>query len=315
MVSDPNNKLLSLSEAARLVEDGSTICLAGRTGRANHPMAFAYELARQRVKNLTIIAVNNGLSIDLLCGAGCVSRVESSCVGLEEFGLASNFRLGVENGEIEVREYPEDLITPRFYAASHGMPFYPVQGLFGTDILKYNDDIIEGNSPIDGKPFSALPPAKPDWVVMHAPIGDTSGNVVFFLGSGYSSLGELEATRTTRNNIITVEKIVPHDQISKYIPTQFQRGYLPTIPEFRTRAIVEAPYGTHPSSSTGVTEADNDFITMYAAAGRARLKGDPGPWNAFMDKYVYGCETHHDYLNLLGADVLASVRDVGGALI
>ncbi|HAL49231.1 MAG TPA: hypothetical protein DCP37_15895, partial [Dehalococcoidia bacterium] len=74
-------------------------------------------------------------------------------------------------------------------------------------------------------------------------------------------------------------------------------------------------YGTHPSSSTGVTEADNDFITMYAAAGRARLKGDPGPWNAFMDKYVYGCETHHDYLNLLGADVLASVRDVGGALI
>ncbi|HJO83504.1 MAG: CoA-transferase [SAR202 cluster bacterium] len=315
MVSDPNNKSISLAEAARLVEDGSTICLAGRTGRANHPMAFAYELARQKVKNLTVIAVNNGLSIDLLCGAGCVSRVESSCVGLEEFGLASNFRLGVESGEIEVREYPEDLITPRFYAASHGMPFYPVQGLFGTDILRVNEDIVEGSSPISGKPFSALPPAKPDWVVMHAAVGDTRGNAVFFLGSGYSSLGELEATRTTRNNIITVERIVPHEQISKYIPTQFQRSYLPTIPEFRTRAIVEAPYGTHPSSSTGVTEADNEFIGMYAKAGRARLKGDPGAWNDFTDKYVYGCETHEDYLNLVGVGTLASLRDVGGALV
>ena len=65
--------------------------------------------------------------------------------------------------------------------------------------------------------------------------------MVFFIGAGYSPVGELEATRCTRNNIITVERIVPHDQISRYIPTQFSRSYLPTIPEFRTRVIVEAP--------------------------------------------------------------------------
>ena len=314
-MTEPASKLISLSEAAKLINDGSTVCLAGRTGRANHPMAFVYELARQRVKDLTIIAVNNGLSVDLLCGAGCVRRVETSCVGLEEFGLASNFRRAVERGEVEVAEYPEDLITPRFYATSHGMPFYPVRGIFGTDILKHNQDIKEGISPVDGKPYSALPPAKPDWVVIHAPIGDINGNVVFFIGTGYSPTGELEATRCTKNNIVTVERIVPHDQISRYIPTQFKRSYLPTIPEFRTRAIVETPFGSHPSSQTGVTQADNEFITMYAKAGRARLKGDPEAWEKFLDKYVYGCETHMDYLNLVGADGLANLRDVGGALI
>lgn len=308
-------KLCSLSEAVKLVKDGSTIYLVGRTARANHPMAFVYELARQKVKDLTIIAVNNGLSIDLLCGAGCVRRVETSCVGLEDFGLASNFRRAVERGEVEVAEYPEDLVTPRLSATARGMPFYPVRGLFGTDILKYNKDIKEGISPIDGKPYSALPPAKPDWVVMHAPIGDTRGNVVFFLGAGYSPVSELEATRCTRNNIITVERIVPHDQISRYIPTQFKRSYLPTIPEFRTRVIVEAPFGSHPSSLTGVTNADNEFIGMYAKAARARLKGDPEPWKKFLDKYVYGCGTHADYLELVGAENLAKLRDVGGDLI
>jgi len=282
IVSEPTNKLMSLSEAAKLVEDGSTICLVGRTGRANHPMAFAYELVRRKVKDLTIIAVNNGLSVDLLCGAGCVKRVETSCVGLEEFGLASNFRRAVEMGEIEVAEYTEDLVTPRLSATARGLPFYPVRGLFGSDILKYNEDIKEGISPIDGKPYSALPPAKPDWVVMHAPIGDTRGNVLFFIGAGYSPVEELEATRCTRNNIITVEQIVPHDQISRYIPTQFKRSYLPTIPEFRTRVIIEAPFGSHPSSLTGVTEADNEFIVTYANAGRARLKGDPEPWKNFL---------------------------------
>ena len=314
-MSEPANKLMSLAKAAKLVKDGSTIYLVGRTGRANHPMAFAYELARQKVKDLTIIAVNNGLSVDLLCGAGCVRRVETSCVGLEEFGLASNFRRGVERGEVEVMEYPEDLVTPRLTATAQGMPFYPVRGMFGTDILKYNEDIKEGISPIDGKPFSALPPAKPDWVVMHAPIGDIRGNVVFFLGAGYSPSGELVATRTTRNNIITVERIVPHDQISRYIPTQFTRSYLPTIPEFRTKVIVEAPFGSHPSSLTGVTEVDSEFIKMYAKAGRARLNGDPKPWNDFLDKYVYGCKTHMEYLELVGAEGLAKLRDVGGDLI
>jgi len=66
---------------------------------------------------------------------------------------------------------------------------------------------------------------------------------------------------------------------------------------------------------TGVTEADSEFIEMYAGAARARLKGDPEPWKDFMDKYVYGCKTQADYLELVGAEKLAKLRDVGGDLI
>ena len=42
----------------------------------------------------------NGNDVDLLAGAGCLRRVESSYVGLEKYGLAPNFRRRVERGEL-----------------------------------------------------------------------------------------------------------------------------------------------------------------------------------------------------------------------
>ena len=84
-------KLCTLSEAAAMVPDGARIALGG-FAMHNHPMAFVHALIRRGARDLTSVGHVNSVELDMLVGAGCVKRVETSYVGLEEFGLASAFR-------------------------------------------------------------------------------------------------------------------------------------------------------------------------------------------------------------------------------
>ncbi len=128
-------KLCSLSEAASLIKDGTRIHIGGMSVH-NHPMAFVYELIRKEVKDLTIVGHVSADDVDILVGAGCVKRIEISYVGLEEFGLAPNFRRAVERGEIELVEYSEPVSFERFNCSARGQSFFPTHEMLGTDLPK-----------------------------------------------------------------------------------------------------------------------------------------------------------------------------------
>ena len=83
------SKLASLTEAAALVEDGMRVALGG-FAIYQHPMALVRELIRQGRRDLTVVGVANGIEVDMLAGAGCLGRVETSYVGLEKYGLAKD---------------------------------------------------------------------------------------------------------------------------------------------------------------------------------------------------------------------------------
>ena len=71
------DKLMTLEEAVRrFVKDGSQIALGGFTVTRS-PMAVAYEIVRQRIKDLHIVCHSPGQAFDVLIGAGCVKRVEA----------------------------------------------------------------------------------------------------------------------------------------------------------------------------------------------------------------------------------------------
>lgn len=70
-------------------------------------MAFIRELARAGRRDLDVVGGVHGNDLDLLVGAGCVCRVETSYVGLEKYGLARNSRRAAEAGTITVVDYPE----------------------------------------------------------------------------------------------------------------------------------------------------------------------------------------------------------------
>jgi glutaconate CoA-transferase subunit A len=294
-------KLCSLSEAASLIEDGTRITFGGMAVH-NHPMAFIYELIRKGVKDLTIVGHVGADEIDILVGAGCVKRIEISYVGLEEFGLAPNFRRAVENGEIELVEYSEPVCFERFQCSARGQSFFPTHEMLGTDLPKYNPNIKEMVSPFDGRKCHIIPAAEPEWVAIHAPMGDRYGNVLFFQHRQLPENLDLIASRTTRNLIVTVEEVVDRNRVMRL-------SQLNLIPRFRTTAIVEAPYGAHPSSCLQVYDNDREHLKTYAQAAR-----DPDEFKRYLDRYVYGVESHMDYLELIGVERLMKLRHVGGNL-
>ena len=298
---EPKEKLCSLAEAASLIPDGARIALGGMSVH-NHPMAFIYELIRKGVKDLTIVGHVSADDVDILVGAGSVKRIEISYVGLEEFGLAPNFRRAVEKGEIELAEYSEPVSFERFACSARGQSFFPTHEMLGTDLPKYNPDIREMVSPFDGRRCHVVPAADPEWAIVHAPMGDKYGNVLYFENRQLPEDLDLVTSRSTRNLIVTVEKIIDTNKV-------FRLSQLNLIPRFRTTAIVEAPYGAHPSSCLQVYDNDREHLNRYAQVAR-----DPVEFRGYLDKYVYGITSHLEYLNLIGVRRLMEIRQVGGNL-
>ena len=298
---DLKEKLCSLEEAASLVKDGSRITLGGMSVH-QHPMAFIYGLIRKKTKDLTIVGHVSAGDVDILVGAGCVKRIEISYVGLEEFGTAPCFRRAVENGEVELREYSEPVSFDRFVMAGKRIPFFPTRELMGTDIPKYNPDIKEMKSPYDGITYHLIPSAEIDWAIIHAPMADVYGNVLYFPNRQQPADLDVQTSRMTRNIIVTVDEIVDSNYV-KHFPQ------LNLIPKLRTKAIVWLPYGAHPSSCLQVYDHDREHMKYYAEVAR-----DPAKFKKYLDKYVYGVKSHWDYLNLIGVEKLMKLRRVGGNL-
>src|SRR3990170_7005854 len=132
-----HDKLMPLTEAVRkFIPDG--IRLRGCGIGLKRPMAFVYEVIRQRRRDLTFLLSGWTEDADLLIGAGCVARLEGSYLGLEAFGLAYCYRRAIEKGvprEIAIEEYSNFSMTMRFMAASMGLPFMPVKSMLGSDLL------------------------------------------------------------------------------------------------------------------------------------------------------------------------------------
>lgn len=300
-MSEPDVKLTSLADAARLIPHGARIHFGGMAVH-NHPMAFVHQLLREGTRDLIVVSHVSANDVDILIGAGRVRRLEFSYVGLEEFGTAPCFRRAVQNGELELSEYSEPVAFERFACSARGMPFFTTREMVGTDLPSVNSDIREIDDPFGSGRYHAVSAAEPDWVVLHAFAGDKYGNVLFFPNRQLPEDLDLTASRTTRNLIITVEQVISHDRVR-------QLPYLNLIPRFRTTAIVEAPYGAHPFSLLHVYDQDREHLAYYAKRGR-----NPNDFQGYLDRFVYGVKGHDGYLDLIGAAELARLRRVGGGL-
>jgi glutaconate CoA-transferase subunit A len=70
-------------------------------------MALIREIIRQGRRRLGLITVpTGGLNVDLAVGAGVADRLHFAQVGLEEYGMAPNFRAAVQAGRLHCLEYP-----------------------------------------------------------------------------------------------------------------------------------------------------------------------------------------------------------------
>ena len=280
-------KLCTLDQAVSLIHDGDRIAFGG-FAVYQKPMAAVQQIIRAGKRNLTIVGCVHSIEADMLIGAGCVSTIETSYVGLEKYGLAMNYRRALQEGRIRVVHYPEMLAWDRFRADREGMPFWPVYFLGGNDVARDNPEIKTFTCPITGKQAWAVPAAKPDAVVIHAWRADKYGNVQIQERSMLPQYLNVDMACACRNLIVTVEEIVDTEVIK-------QSPQLTLIPAFRTAAVCLVPHGSHPTATVACTEEDGSHFETYVAASDSSEHFD-----AYLDEYIRGTKDFSAYLEKIG---------------
>src|SRR6266851_2326063 len=129
----------SLDEALAPITDGCTLAVPRDVSGV--AMAATRALIRRGVRRLSLVALpTSSLQADLLIGAGCIEALETSAVSLGEFGPAPRFTAAVTSGAIKMKDATCPALHAALQASEKGVPFMPLRGLIGSDVLKYRDD-------------------------------------------------------------------------------------------------------------------------------------------------------------------------------
>jgi glutaconate CoA-transferase, subunit A len=192
----------SLDEALAPITDGCMLAVPRETSGV--AMAATRALIRRGVQRLHLVALpTSTLQTDLLIGAGAIATLETSAVSLGEFGPAPRFNAAILAGAIDMRDATCPALHAQFQAAEKGVPFMPLRGLIGSDLMAHRPDWKVIDNPFgDNDPIVLLPALKPDVALFHAPLADRDGNV--YIGRERELVIMAHAAART---IVTVEEI------------------------------------------------------------------------------------------------------------
>jgi glutaconate CoA-transferase subunit A len=265
----------SLEEALAVIADGCLLVVPREVSGV--PMAATRALIRRGVKRLHLVALpTSSLQADLLIGAGCVATLETSAVSLGEFGPAPRFSAAVTAGTIAMKDATCPALHAALQASEKGVPFMPLRGLIGSDVLKYRGDWKVVDSPFgqesgQADPIVLLPAIKPDVALIHAPMADRDGNV--WIGRQRELATMAHAAART---VATVEKI--HDGNLLDDP-MLAAG---TLPGFYVESIAIAERGAWPLGLPDHYAADAEHLALYA-----KMAASEQGFAEYLDKYVY----------------------------
>jgi glutaconate CoA-transferase, subunit A len=265
----------TLDDALAPIADGCVLAVPRESSGV--PMAATRALIRRGVQRLHLIALpTSTLQADLLIGAGCVATLETSAVSLGEFGLAPRFTAAILKGSIRMKDATCPALHAAFQAAEKGVPFMPLRGLIGTDVLKNRPDwkVIDNpfeDSPDAPDPIVLLPAIKPDVALFHAPMADRDGNV--WIGRQRELMTMAHAAEKT---IVTVEKMFDGDLLTD---KTLAAG---TLPGFYVESIAVAERGCWPLPLPEHYAWDAEHLQEYA-----RLAATEEGFQKYLDQYVY----------------------------
>ena len=264
-------QLVSLTEGvAELVRDGDSVALEGFTHLI--PFAAGHELVRQGRGDLELIRMTPDLLYDQLIGMGCARRLVFSYGGNPGVGSLHRFRDAVENGwprPLELEEHSHAGMANRYAAGASDLPFAVMRGYRGND-LAGRTRVATVTCPFTGEELAAVPALQPDVAIVHAQEADRQGNVQLWGIPGVQK----EAVLAARRSLVTVERIVEE--------LELRPGGV-VIPGWVIDAVAEAPGGSQPSYSHGLTERDNEFYRRWDDISR-----DRDGFRAWMEEHVLG---------------------------
>jgi glutaconate CoA-transferase subunit A len=278
---------------AEHVRDGVSVAIEGFT--AFICFAAGHEIIRQRRRDLTLIRMTPDVIYDQMIAAGVARKLVFSYMGNPGVGPLHAIRRAVEDGvpaPLELEEYSHYGMVARYLAGAARLPFYPLRSYAGSDLPEANPRIRFVESPYGDGPIAVVPPLHPDVAILHAQRADAAGNTQL-----WGLLGvQKEIAFASRAVIVVVEEIVD-EAVIRADPNRT------LIPGLIVDAVVEQPFGAHPSYVQGYYDRDNAFYLAWDKLSRDRARTE-----AWLEEWVYGLPDHAAYLAKLGAQTLDRLK-------
>jgi glutaconate CoA-transferase subunit A len=145
--------------------------------------------------------------------------------------------------------------------------------------------------PYTKEKLALVPALKPDVAIVQAQKADEEGNTHFWGGSGVTK----EAALAARKVLVVVEEIV-----SKKVIQRDPNRTL--IPGFLVGAVIQEPWGAHPSPMQGYYNRDHEKYVTYHQESR-----DKEGYLKWLKKWVLGVKDREEYLKLLGEEKIKSL--------
>jgi len=223
-------------------------------------MAATRALVRRRARDLYLVTVpTSGFQAELLIAGGCVATIETSGVSMSEHGPAPAFVRAVKSGSVRILDGTCPAIYAQIQAAEKGIPFMPLRGIIGSDLLRHRDDWRVVDNPFaDGDPIVALPAIVPDIALVHVARADRHGNL--WMGAQREIRMLAHAARET---LATVEEIVDEDFLADPETASL------ALPADYLTGLAVAPRGSWPLALPGRYGDDADYLAAYCQAARS----------------------------------------------
>lgn len=264
---------VSIDDFAKAIPDGAKVAIPA--DYAGVSMAATRALIRRGARNLHIVGVpTSGLQAELLIGAGCVETLESSALTLGEYGPAPRFTKAVREGTIRLIDATCPAIHAGLQASQKGIPFMPLRGILGSDVLENHPDwkVIQNPFSKNEDPIVAIPAIQPDIALFHAPLADREGNV--WLGRKRELVNMSHASKMA---FVTVDEI---SETSLFETEEMAAGVLPALYVGR---ICRSPSGSWPLPFWNGAKVDDEHMREYM-----KMAASDAGFTEYLDRYIYG---------------------------
>jgi len=281
-------KTSTLTEAISLVNDGDIVALQNMATQAA-PMALVRELIRQEKRDIGLVVLVGGMAVDWLACSGVINRLIGAAVSMEQFGLCQQYRKAVEQGRIRVEELSETVLNARLGAGARNLPFLPTRGAIGSDLVTHNPENLKMmDDPFGGYPVLACRALVPDVALIHAHRSDKFGNIQYEPTIMWPDIAIMP--KAAKRVIVSTEEIVDTEVLRRHPEKTI-------LPGFMVDAVVEAPWGAHPTSFYPNYGYDSRFHRQWIEISR-----DEEQVADFIQRHVYSPSSQQEYLASVGGD-------------
>ena len=285
-----SSKEMTTQEAiSRFVHDGQTVICGNYT--EGLPLSLIFEIIRQGKKHLTYYSQSGSWDSEFMAASGCVDKICSAFVtkwgGRRGGSMVERYQRA---GSLEVEDYSNFTYAARVAAGAFGYSLMPVlpaimlSNVFDVRGFMGQNKFGVITCPFTGKQLPVVPAVNPDVCLLHVQRADCFGNAQHWGGLGST----VHACLASKTIIVTCEELVDYDVIKS-------SPHHTIVPGFRVSAVIEEPYGCHPSELPGYRNFDVSMfkLLMKHICSEDGLRGMFEEWifnlpdrAAYMEHYI-----------------------------